>query len=215
MVSGMNDQRGGFAIGLVVGVLIGLALALAVAVYVTKVPLPFVDKVPQRHAGQDAADAEKNRNWDPNALLAGKAAARSASGVIDAASAVVTSPIQTAPTAAPANTATPAAAPAPAPADTTARGGNAPAAAPVAAATEAAGQFLVQVGAYARTDDAEQQRAKLAIAGLTARVSERDQSGKVVYRVRLGPYVSRDEADAAREQAVAAGYAEATVMRAR
>ena len=43
-----TQQRGGFAIGLIVGLLIGLALALGVALYVTKVPIPFVNKVPQR-----------------------------------------------------------------------------------------------------------------------------------------------------------------------
>ena len=62
-------QRGGFAVGLIIGLLIGLALALGVALYVTKVPVPFVNKVPQRTAGQDAAEAEKNKNWDPNLSL--------------------------------------------------------------------------------------------------------------------------------------------------
>ena len=58
--------------GLVVGLLIGLALALGVALYVTKVPVPFVNKVPQRTAEQDAAETENNKNWDPNAPLDGK-----------------------------------------------------------------------------------------------------------------------------------------------
>ena len=68
----MKRQRGGFAIGLIVGLLIGLALALAVALYVTKVPVPFVNKVPQRTPEQDQAEQARNRNWDPNAPLAGK-----------------------------------------------------------------------------------------------------------------------------------------------
>ena len=54
----MKSQRGGFALGLIVGLLIGLALALAVALYVTKVSVPFVNKVPQRTAEQDAAEQE-------------------------------------------------------------------------------------------------------------------------------------------------------------
>ena len=49
----MKMQRGGFVLGMVVGLLIGLALALGVALYVTKVPVPFIDKVPQRTAEQD------------------------------------------------------------------------------------------------------------------------------------------------------------------
>ena len=68
----MKSQRGGFFLGMIVGLLIGLALALGVALYITKVPLPFIDKVPQRTAEQDAAEAEKNKNWDPNSPLYGK-----------------------------------------------------------------------------------------------------------------------------------------------
>ena len=67
-----SAQRGGFLIGLVVGLLIGLAAALGVALYVTKAPNPFVNKVPARTPTQDAAEAEKNRNWDPNSALAGR-----------------------------------------------------------------------------------------------------------------------------------------------
>src|SRR3989344_527758 len=68
----MKSQRGGFFLGVIVGMLIGLAIALGVALYITKVPLPFIDKVPQRTAEQDAAEAEKNKNWDPNGPLYGK-----------------------------------------------------------------------------------------------------------------------------------------------
>jgi arginyl-tRNA synthetase len=67
-----SRQRGGFLIGFAVGILIGLAAALAVALYVTKAPNPFVNKVPARSPTQDAAEAERNRNWDPNSALAGR-----------------------------------------------------------------------------------------------------------------------------------------------
>ncbi|MGS0756579.1 hypothetical protein ACVBEH_19240, partial [Roseateles sp. GG27B] len=33
--------------GLIVGLLLGLAVALGVALYITKVPIPFINKVPQ------------------------------------------------------------------------------------------------------------------------------------------------------------------------
>ncbi len=75
-------QGGGFLIGLVVGVLIGLAVALGVALYVTKAPNPFVNKVPTRTPSQDAAETERNRNWDPNSALAGRNPAPGASGVV-------------------------------------------------------------------------------------------------------------------------------------
>ena len=51
----MTSQRGGFVLGMVVGLLIGLAVALGVALYITKAPIPFINKVPQRTAEQAAS----------------------------------------------------------------------------------------------------------------------------------------------------------------
>ncbi|HEY9106747.1 MAG TPA: sporulation protein, partial [Roseateles sp.] len=79
--AGQKHQKGGFVLGLIVGLLIGLAISLGVALYINKTPIPFMNKVPQRTADQDAQEAERNKNWDPNAPLAGKGA-RSASGVV-------------------------------------------------------------------------------------------------------------------------------------
>ena len=66
--------------GLIIGATIGLAVALAVAIYVANVPIPFVNKNATRTNGQDAAEAEKNKAWDPNAGL------RSHNGALPAAS---------------------------------------------------------------------------------------------------------------------------------
>ncbi|WP_284618182.1 SPOR domain-containing protein [Aquabacterium humicola] len=211
---GRSSQRGGFVMGLIVGLLLGLALALGVALYITKVPIPFVNKVPQRTAEQDAAEAAKNKNWDPNAPLAGKNPARpapavAASGVIDGASAP-----------APARTAASApAAPPPAASATAAKSGRDPAAilagqAPKAAASagDAGFSFYVQAGAYARPEDAEQQRAKLAMLGVGARVMEREQAGRTVYRVRVGPFDERQEAEAVQSR-LAAASVEANLVR--
>lgn len=68
----MKQQRGGTILGFIIGVVVGLAAALVVAVYVTKVPVPFVNKGQSRSADQDAAEAKKNKDWDPNAPLYGK-----------------------------------------------------------------------------------------------------------------------------------------------
>lgn len=183
----MKFQRGGFAIGLVVGLLIGLALALGVALYITKAPVPFVNKVPQRTAEQDNAEAERNKNWDPNAPLAGKPAARPAPAA--------SGPVAAQPAPAPASAvATAPAKPARDPAAILS-GGAAPAASTAAGA--GAFEFYVQVGAFTKPEDAEQQRAKLAMLGYAAKVSEREQSGRVVYRVRTGPYDTREAADGA------------------
>ena len=172
-----HTQQGGFLVGLIVGLLVGLGLSLAVALYVTKVPVPFINKVPQRSAEQEATQAEKNRNWDPNAPLAG------------------TKP--SVPASSPATAAVPAVATTPPPA-------AAPAPAPLRPATTASGveafTYFVQAGAYGRSEDAEQQRARLALLGMTAKITEREQGGRMIYRVRLGPFEHKDEAEAVKER---------------
>lgn len=197
----MKMQRGGFAVGLVIGLLIGLALALAVALYITKVPLPFINKVPQRTAEQDAAEAERNKHWDPNAALGGKAPARAAAS--GAAAGLPPAPARPA-----ASAAAPVAAAAARPAASAAAAPPAPALTASAAKAKPGVDpmiYFAQAGAYSRADDAEAQRAKLALLGMDARISEREQSGRTVYRVRVGPFDSRARADAALGTLQAAG----------
>ncbi|HET9823013.1 MAG TPA: SPOR domain-containing protein [Burkholderiaceae bacterium] len=205
----MTVQRGGFALGLIVGLLVGLALALGVALYVTKVPVPFVNKVPQRTPEQDAAEAERNKNWDPNAPLAGKPVPR------PAASAPVAAPAAT--PAAPAPTTAPATAPSKAPGATSQRdpaailSGQPPDAAKSTKAGADPFTYFVQVGAYARQEDAEQQRARVALLGMSAKISEREQAGRTVYRVRVGPFERKEQADAAQDKLAGSGVEAALV----
>jgi cell division protein FtsN len=96
--------------------------------------------------------------------------------------------------------------PAPAPA-------SAPPSARAAVKPGAAGLvFYAQAGAYTRVDDAEAQRAKLALMGLDAKVMEREQAGRTVYRVRVGPFEARAQADAAIDRLQAAGV-DSTLVR--
>jgi cell division protein FtsN len=200
----MQMQRGGFALGLVAGLLLGLALALGVALWVTKVPVPFVNKVPQRTAEQDAAEIERNRTWDPNAPLATRAPrpAAGASAPVAGATGPAASPAAT--NAAVGGTVGSAAVPAAKPA-----AGDKPAASAGAAVDPFT--YFVQAGAYTRTEDAEQQRARLAMLGLDARITEREQSGRTMYRVRVGPYEKKDEAESARTLLAGAGVDAALV----
>ncbi len=203
-----SRQSGGFLTGLIVGLLVGLALALGVALYVTKVPVPFVDKVPQRTPEQDAAEREKNKNWDPNAPLAGKNPARPVAPA-PSASPVVPEP---APASAPSAVRDPAAILADRPVGAATTSGNA--SAPLSTRPgEEAFSYFVQTGAYASADDAESQRGKLALLGYAARISEREQSGRTVHRVRLGPFEEKGEADSTKEKLLAAGF-EAALVRA-
>jgi cell division protein FtsN len=208
-------QKGGFVLGLIVGLLVGLAVALGVALYITKVPIPFVNKVPQRTAEQDAAEAERNRNWDPNAPLAGKGA-RTSSGVVNApaASAPLPASTGTTPSTPAASAATPAAPPPAKPAAPKAESPAASSPAPAPAATAAADAYVyfVQAGAFTRPEEAETQKAKLAIQGFTAKVMEREQNGRTVYRVRLGPNDTREAAEDLQRKIEAAGF-EANLVR--
>lgn len=54
--------------------------------------------------------------------------------------------------------------------------------------------YFVQAGAFRTQADADAQRAKLAMLGWEARVSEREQNGRTVFRVRVGPFTKRDDA---------------------
>jgi len=191
-----SSQRGGFLVGFVVGILIGLAAALAVALYVTKAPVPFINKVPMRSPAQDAAEAERNRNWDPNSALAGRnpAPGTAASGVITG-----TEPVRPAIVPPAIEPALPASQP------RTARAAASAAVAAVPRASQStlsSGTFtyFVQAGAYSRSEDAEQQRAKLAMLGMDSRLTEREQGGKMVYRVRVGPFERREDAESTKEK---------------
>ena len=228
-------QRGGTAIGFIFGLVLGLGAALGVAVYVTKVPVPFLNKGASRSSTQDAAEAQKNRNWDPNSPLYGKNPARPpapvVSGVVgtEPAPAVAADPdpvsadpvsasAPAAPTAAPPFAPAAGRPPAATPPTTVAKAAPLPSSRPATdplgdlarardkadAATAAAAadpfNYFVQAGAFRTQQDADAQRAKLAMMGWEARVSEREQNGRTVYRVRVGPFGKRDDAQQIKEK---------------
>lgn len=201
----MRTQTGSFFPGMIVGILIGVAVSLGVALYVTRAPVPFVDKVPTHTAEQDAAEEERNRNWDPNAPLHGRNPARPQPPA-PAPSAV--EPAEPAKPASSADSVPPAGAQPEAEQATDAQAVQRPA----PAAAEANEIYFVQTGAFARMEDAEQQRARLAMLGLTARITEREQAGRTVYRVRVGPFNVRGDAESVRER-VAGNGLEAALVR--
>jgi cell division protein FtsN len=201
---GFKSQRGGFAVGLVIGLLLGLVLALGVALYVTKVPVPFVNKVPQRTAEQDAAETEKNKNWDPNAPLYGKNPAKAASAAA-AAVAAGPAPVASAAASASASARNPAAILAGQP---VAKGASQPGSTKPGADPFS---YFVQAGAYSQQEEAEQQRARLAIIGFETKLTEREQAGRTVYRVRVGPFDKKEDADAAKSKLGDSGIESALV----
>lgn len=216
-----SKQSGNVVVGIIIGVVLGLAAALAVAVYVTKVPVPFMNKGTSRSAEQDAAESQKNRNWDPNAPLYGKNPAKPlppAPGMAASAPASASAPEA----AKPAEPAREAEVPKPAAREEApkppAAAGRPPPADPLgdlatarAAASGDPFLYFVQAGAFRTPEDAEAQRAKLSLMGIEAKVSEREQSGRQVWRVRLGPFSNKDDADRQKEKLDAGGFETALV----
>ena len=195
----MQRQRGGTFLGFVLGLVIGLGIAFGIALYVTKVPLPFLSKGQTRSPDQNDAEAKKNKDWDPNALITGKPAPKAVAPA-DAASGVVPPPPTPAP-AAPTTTATPT--PPTAAADPIGALANAKA----ASAAMPTGQifYYVQVGAFRSADDAQSQRAKLSLTGVEAAVTEREQGGRPIFRVRVGPFEKIEDAERNKDKLDKAG----------
>ena len=205
----VNQQRGGTLVGFIMGLVVGMTVALGVAVYVTKVPIPFMNKGMTRSADQDAAEEKKNKDWDPNAPLYGKNPAKPA----DKADVVPEAPKSDAkpeakPDVKPAES-KPDAAVKVNPKSADPLGDLAKAKADLQAVEPKPGLapmpvaadpfiYFVQAGAYRTPEEADAQRAKMGLLGLDAKVSERDQGGRTVYRVRVGPL---DKADAERVRA--------------
>ena len=218
-----KSQRGGTFLGFILGLVLGLGLSLAVAIYVTKVPTPFSNKNQPRSSEQDSAETQKNKDWNPNTVLQPKAPAE-----IPPAPPLSTTapaaPLSTTAPAAPVSTTAPVA---PAVNAEAARkpADKAPAEAPKAEARPAVTadplgdlakaksglstpatnsvtadpfDYVIQVGAYRNLAEADAQKAKLALMGMDAKVSERDQGGRTVYRVRLGPYDDKAAAEKVR-----------------
>jgi cell division protein FtsN len=178
------------------GLVLGLGVALGVAIYVTKVPTPFSNKNQPRTNAQNVQETEKNKDWNPNSVLQPKAPA------LEPLAPISNPPAADTPAAAAAD----AAKPVPRPAVTadplgdlakTKSGLSTPA---TPADTTDPFDYLVQAGAYRTSADADAQKAKLAMLGLDAKVSERDQAGRVVYRVRMGPFNDKNAAERIRTQ---------------
>lgn len=153
-------------IGLMLGLVIGIAIAAAVAIYIARIPSPFTQS--------PGSEAPKPRGSGvlpaPTANNEAKATAQKPYTFYDILEGNKT--------------------PNPDPPGATSKS----AAAPSTPADDKT-VFYLQAGAYQNEADADNQKAKIALLGLEARVKTASVADKgTVYRVRLGPYKSQDEA---------------------
>ena len=63
-----------------------------------------------------------------------------------------------------------------------------------------AGRYILQAGSSRNAADAERLRASLALQGMVARIQTVNINGETWHRIRVGPFASRPEADAAQRQ---------------
>ncbi len=82
--------------------------------------------------------------------------------------------------------------------------------APAAAPRE---RYLLQAGAFRDLRDADAVKARIALAGLQARVETANVNGAPVHRVRLGPYASASELEAAKRQLADNGVPDTLAVR--
>ncbi|MBO9354401.1 SPOR domain-containing protein [Bordetella petrii] len=193
-------QRGSTLYGALAGLLIGLIIAAVVAFYVTKAPMPFVDRA-TRDADRGPAP-DPRQAPDPNLGLYGRdgAAGTPPSGPTATAPAPLPGVQPTAPTpkrspdelgaliatlppggAAPQTPATPAPPPA-------------------RAAAPATGKYFLQAGAYRVLEDAEALKARILLLGLPVAVQRAEVNGMQVNRVRVGPFARLDDMNRARSR---------------
>lgn len=210
----VRRQRGNTLIGIIIGLVIGLGIAVVVALAITKGATPFTDKGSKGGRQADTAGqvADPNKPMYGNKDTARDAVRNSAKEPApaapppDALEQALSSMKPTPPVPAPATSAAPSVrAPVveksrPAPAEPVVE--QPPAAAPAAAARADAGDdkfiYYLQVGAFREVADAESARAKLALLGFEAAVSDRATDNGVLHRVRMGPYNQVDAMNRAR-----------------
>jgi cell division protein FtsN len=179
-----RNMRGGTLIGLALGLVVGVLISFGVVWFLNKTPLPFVDKMgkPEAKSNGEAdkapvalpgkpGDKPVERKFEFYDILEGKKQAAPDS----AGTPTPKSPAPTATAVAPA--------------------------VPVTPATPPAGGLFLQVGAFQKTADADNLKARLAMLGFEANVAEVTVPDKgVMHRVRIGPYASAEEMNRARGQ---------------
>ncbi|MFZ6846203.1 SPOR domain-containing protein [Undibacterium sp. RuTC16W] len=187
-----HKQRGGTLLGLIVGLVIGLAIAVAVALLITKSSTPFTNK------GNKAADTPVTQIQDPNKPLYGnKDAVKEAAKDFakdDAVKAAETAANKTSDNKPETKPETKPDVKAPVVDKVTATTQEKTDAKPADAAAKSADAvddkyvYYLQAGAFREQADAESARAKLALIGFEARISEKPSDTGNLYRVRIGPF---------------------------
>jgi cell division protein FtsN len=169
--------------GFLAGLVSGLFIAATAAVILTRAPLPFINRVTPstENVTPDAGDPNRSL-FSPHIP-----------GPAPAADAAPTPPPAAAPAATPPAGGGAGAASGAGPGAPAVPGAMGAGAAAAAEAADSGPRLMLQVGAFKSSEDADAARARLALLGLDAKVTEVQVEGKTLYRVRLGPYGQLDD----------------------
>lgn len=173
-------SRGGTLIGIFLGLLIGLLCAFGVIWYLNKTPLPFLDKTARPEKSDKPAGEAPQQAVQPQPLP-GKPGDKVINGSKEKPRFEFYKILPGAQEAAPGTVA-----------------GDAK---PVAAVPSQDSQstpveevFYLQAGAFHKSADADNMKAKLALMGVETSVQETNMPDKsLMYRVRVGPYTKPEE----------------------
>ncbi len=177
-----SKQQGSTLTGFILGLVIGLAIAVAVAFVINKTPTPFTNKAPgtksdspsqlqdpnkplysNKEAAKDAAKEMANKPTTPEP----KPEAKTESKVEAKNEAKAEKPVAEKPAEKPAETA---------------KSDN----------TDDKYIYFLQVGAFKDQGAADNAKAKLALLGFEAKITERSNDNGTMYHVRLGPFTQVD-----------------------
>ena len=199
-----RQQEGNTLVGFIIGLVIGLVIAVVVALSITKGQTPFTDKAPKNGKPTDEAsgqiadpnkpmygskDAVKKANSEFERETPKQAPADQLQKVVDSIQAQGQAPAKAPAAPAPAPTPAPATTSPAAPPPVNSAAPPAQAAAPAPALPgEDKFVYYLQAGAFREVGDAENTRAKLALLGFEATVSDRATDAGVLHRVRMGPF---------------------------
>lgn len=166
----LSRQSGTMLMGVVIGLVIGLSIAVLVALVITKTSTPFTNK----NGKTDKSDAPITQMQDPNKPLYGNK---------DATKETAKEFVKTAENSKPAEVSEvkpEIRADVKSPGLSTEK--------QIADTGEDKYIYFLQTGAFREVADAESARAKLALIGFEARVSEKPSDTGNLYRVRIGPF---------------------------
>lgn len=198
-----QSQVGSTAVGVMIGLVIGLLISVLVAVFVTKAPVPWVNKAQRAPETAKAPEPKSPAEMpDPNKSLHSKSTkgpdGLPASGADADGIGSILKGMQQSQTSAPPAPPTVPSLPSTSPQSTQSSKSTDPTQADKPAEDNT--RYMLQAGAFRDRDEAEAMKGKLALLGYEARISTIEREGNTIYRIRTGPFKQLDEANGVRRK---------------